>query len=114
MKNILLTLEKPSDCLIKSYEEAGLDKPPYAILLLEKRLTESYTINTREDEIKRKEDNGTISAYDRVPHTHYSYEHSCIIYYNEEELKENRGTYWDFIPDGLEEDFYEYTAKLIN
>ena len=114
MKRVLLTLENPSGFFIQSFKESGMDEPPYAVLLLEQRISETYTIEPRPEDIRIKEANKTISGYDRVPHTHYSYEQACIVYDTEKDLKENKGVYWNFIPDGLEEDFYEYTARLVD
>lgn len=108
---VLLTLDNPSDYLKNDVEI--FNEMPYGILLLEKRVSEKYTIEPRPDILKIKEENKTISPYDRVPHTHYSYEQSCIIYDTKEDLKNNKGVYWDLIPDYVDEMLDEYTAKLI-
>ena len=111
MKNVLLTLKKPSDFFIKSFE--GLGNPPYAILLIESRMIESYTIEPIEKDIKRKEADKTISPYDRTAHTHYSYETSCIVYNTKDDLTNKCGTYLEFIPDELTDELYEYSAEII-
>ncbi len=108
---VLLTLDNPSDYLKNDVE--FFNEMPYGILLLEKRVGEKYTIEPKPEDIVRKEKNKTISPYDRVPHTHYSYEQSCIIYDTKEDLENNKGVYWDFIPDYADEMLDEYTAKLI-
>ena len=108
MKNVLLTLENPSKIFARYINEV-----PYAILLLEKRMSESYTTMPKDSEIKRKEANKTISEYDRVPHTHHLYDQSCILYMTKEDLESNTGMYQDFLPEEVEGNLYEYTARLI-
>ena len=108
MKHVLLTLDNPSE-ILKKY----LDEVPYAIRLLEKRMTQSYTIEPRPEEINRKEENKTVSPYDRVPHTHHQYEQSCIVYSTKEDLLDDNGMYQDCLPEEVEGNLYEYTAKLV-
>lgn len=105
---VLLTLDNPSK-VAKKY----LDELYYGVLLLDRRVTEKYTIEPDTKEIEEKEKKKTISPYDRVPHTHYSYEQSCIVYNTKEDLENNQGIYQDFLPDLFDDFMYEYTAKLI-
>jgi hypothetical protein len=113
MKTVLLTLEKPSKLFIDDFKEYIGGPPPYAIILLESKLKETYTIEPCPKEIAMKEANKTVSKHDRVPKTHYTYNRSCIIFQTEDDYKNDAGVYWEFIPDYLEDDLYEYNAKLL-
>ena len=113
MKRVLLTLENPSKSFIDDTFRMFGTTPPYAVLLLDRYVTEKYTIEPRIDDIDQKIQSKTISSYDRVPHTHYSYDQACIIYFTKEDYENGNGTYWEFMPEEIADDMYEYKAQLI-
>lgn len=72
------------------------DEMPYAILLIGEPIVWRQRAYTAD---------GHCSIVDRTqPSIHYA---------TKEDLENNKGTYWDAMPDDIDEYYYEYTAKIV-
>jgi SUMO ligase MMS21 Smc5/6 complex component len=102
MKNVLLTLQPLSQGGgFKESHTWVLNNCPYALLLI----GQPYIWRERTCKAHDLEGNPQVKIFDR--------EQPCIVYLTEEELKNDLGTYQEYLPEECEENLFFYNAKLI-
>ena len=103
---VLLTLDSPSE-IAKKYDF------PYAILLIQNDVINTYTIPVEMEYGYKQMKEKDKSPFDRVPKTQYTYAQSCIVYWNKSDLTKNKGVYQEYLPEFAEDNLFEYTAQII-